>query len=148
MHSENGKNSNFVVKLRAHHLLAFHSMNGDGYNARFSGRMKWLRDLFYNQPNTIVQIVSTVDSVCDACPHLVNDACCKNNDEQSEKRKQRLDNQVFEVLNISDGRQMTIESAFAIVEDEATPDILHAVSKELEWVEFGALSSAIRKGFW
>lgn len=140
-------NSSFIIKLRGHHLFAFHGYNGGGYDAKFEVRMRWLKNLFMGNPGTIIQVVTSPDSICDACPHLLDGICNKGGNPQSEVKKNKLDSQILQLLGIQEGRRITVENIFSLIEEEVTPDVLHEVVKSSEWTQYGILSSSIRRGF-
>jgi len=136
-----------IVKLRAHHLLCYHGFSGHGYDERFVDNMKAIMDKFLANPETVVQIVSGPDVICDSCPHLGKNGCEKGGDPDEEKKTHELDLSVMKVSGIRDSSIMTARKAFESVEKTIDAQMLESICKTCEWLEIGHCRERISRRF-
>ena len=63
--------ANLMNSLRPHHALCLLFFEGKGYSQAFVENMT----AFLAEPSRLVQITTRRDTLCQACPHLKNEAC-------------------------------------------------------------------------
>lgn len=81
-----------IHKIRPHHGLCITFFEGKGYNSEFINNMaKIIQTL---NANSQVQLVKSVDSICIACPHNINNICTKN------EKVNHYDSTIMELCNL------------------------------------------------
>ena len=139
---------NDVIKLRAHHILCFHGYSGRGYNEEFINNMNGLKELFLDEPQTIIQIVSSPDYVCESCPNLSDKGCFEDNEPDQEKRIHNRDLAVMSCLEISEGEVMSVKDAFERAEKVISSDKLREICHDCPWLPTSSCGINIERSFW
>lgn len=85
-------------KLRGHHLICLHFFRGHGYDRGFVENLKRILATV-----CVVEIVSGVDDVCEACPHNVGFCGYSEN---SEKEVRELDEFALNLLKLKVGEKV------------------------------------------
>lgn len=82
-----------MLTLRAHHLICIQGYLGKGYSKAFVKNMdKVVGSL---KDTTLIKVISKVDDICIACPHVLENDCCESEDKVS-----FFDTSVLEALKI------------------------------------------------
>ena len=89
------------VRLRAHHLMCIQGFQGNGYTMEFVENMARIVQLLGDEPDTEVTLLAGPDDICAPCPHLLGNACVK--DEGAEGEVSSMDRMVLEALGAGAG---------------------------------------------
>lgn len=141
-------NQNKIIKLRAHHILCFHGYSGKGYNEEFISNTNRLKELFLTKPETMIQIVSSPDCVCEPCPNLSDDGCFEDSEPDQEKRIHDRDLAVMSCLAISEGDVMSVKDAFERAESMISSDKLREICRDCPWLPISSCAINIERSFW
>ena len=71
--------SEFIVKLRAHHLLCLQGYQGFGYDERFKVNLEKTLNRLKNKDSKVV-LTSLPDDICKKCPNMRKQICIGNSD--------------------------------------------------------------------
>ena len=72
------QHSDVSVVLRVHHLLCLHGFRGFGYSPEFVSNMQLVRDGLASSPDVEVEVTTSPDDICSACPHLQEGKCARD----------------------------------------------------------------------
>jgi hypothetical protein len=98
------------LRIRAHHLLCMQGFQGLGYNEEFTKNMAWITDKILNEPFFLLEIITEADSICQHCPHLVQDKC---DQEHPSGKIKSMDIQVLKNLKIKPGTLISSQEALS-----------------------------------
>ena len=85
------------LHLRGHHLLCLKGFQGYGYDEDFTRNMTEVNEQRKSE-NTFIELTSSPDDICRACPNLKNDVC---ENEQHNNRIINMDKEVLKKLDTS-----------------------------------------------
>ena len=86
-----------MIKIRAHHLLCIPRFKGGSYNKEMGDKIFEIQKEIKKNPR--IKIVHECDDICEACPHLKDDKCFRN--EGINKHVQNQDALVLKKLSIN-----------------------------------------------
>ena len=131
------------LRLRAHHLLCALGFRGLGYNDAFVENMCRVVELLRSEPETKLRLIDTVDCICEACPHNVDQECRRGG--KGEKAAQR-DRAMLERLNFLPPAVITVGSAYDRVREKITPEMMsEEICMECEWETLGHCQEGLEK---
>jgi len=103
----------------------------------------WLvRDEARSSPEAEVEVTTSPDDICSACPHLTCDGCARNGQE-SETRTSKKDAAVLERLSLSSGDKLRSGELFALVAERFS-DGLEDLCSSCRWFALGWCAEGIR----
>ncbi|MDD2979618.1 MAG: DUF1284 domain-containing protein [Hespellia sp.] len=125
------------IRLRGHHLICTGLFVGEGYSDRFSGNMsRVIRTM--KEENPVVELVSSPDHICRACPKLEaqqeEGKSCKL-DEVAKK-----DEYLLHLLAFRPGYKDTYRNIIGAVKDRITEEIFLECCGKCSWLEKGLCS--------
>jgi hypothetical protein len=91
-------NCSDVIRLRPHHLLCSQGYSGKGYSDDFVIGMDRVVQKLREDPDFMVDIRFSTDSICVACPSKYGEGLCKDDD-----KVLRYDACVREILGLEEG---------------------------------------------
>jgi hypothetical protein len=83
------------IKLRGHHLICLNFFKGDNYSKEFRD---YLSELKENLNDREIELVYSIDDVCNKCCYLKKDICNYNKNAEDEIRE--MDSKAIEILDI------------------------------------------------
>ena len=107
------QHSDVSVVLRGHHLLCLHGFRGFGYSPEFVSNMQLVRDRLASSPDVEVEVTTSPDDICSACPHLQEGKCARDGGD-SETRTREKDTAVLARLALSPGDKISSGELFAL----------------------------------
>lgn len=136
------------IKLRAHHILCFHGYSGRGYDDTFIENMNYLKELFLSKPETLIEIISSPDVVCDACPNLSDNGCFEDGNSDQEMRIHNRDLAVMNHLGISEEDVFSVGDIFKRAEADISSYLLREICHDCSWLPISSCAKNIEIGFW
>jgi hypothetical protein len=92
--------------------------------------MARLIDRLEADPEQNIQIVTSADDVCIACPHLDDGACVR-----PESKVDEIDGRVLERLGIADGERLTWFKLLQIIDEKVHSSQLDTICDGCRWVD-------------
>lgn len=116
------------ARLRGHHLLCLLAFSGDGYSREFIVRFARLAAIYRN-PDSLIEVLTSADDACAACPHGSPDGC-RSAIDGPEQAVKELDRAVLDLLGIGPGihRASDLHARLARAEHEAVHKTCQACS--------------------
>jgi len=118
------------ISLRPHHLLCIQGFRGQGYSPSFIANMARLIDRLEAEPEQEIQIVTSADDVCIACPHLDGGVCVR-----PESKVDEIDGRVLEHLKIVDGDILTWSMLLQTIDEKVHSSQLDSICDGCRWVD-------------
>jgi hypothetical protein len=137
-----------LIPFRVHHILCFHGYSGKGYNEKFIEQMNYLKILFLSNPDTMLEIISRPDYICDSCPNLTDTGCSLGNCGNPEERIHLRDKEVMDLLGLSEGQIISVHDAFKLAESRISPEKLIEICSQCDWLSRSSCAENISKDFW
>ena len=129
------------MKLRGHHILCLHGFRGLGYSPEFVSNMWAVRDKLLGSPEMEVEVTTSPDDICSACPHLSAGRCARNG-EESETRTGEKDASILRRLALSPGEQIPSRELFLLAADRFAEG-LEDVCSSCQWFPRGWCAEGI-----
>lgn len=117
-----------MIYLRAHHLLCLQHFIGEGYNTNFINNIyKTLNSL---NDNTMVNVISGTDVICECCPNNINNRCREN------KKVSLHDKRVFELIGIHENTVIKYKDCKDLIFKKIiTQNKLFFICNKCEWFD-------------
>jgi hypothetical protein len=100
----------FLIKIRAHHLLCIQGFQGYGYSLGFAEELGRIKERLYSE-DPVIEIVEGMDDICHHCPNRLNELCKEHLNKVIE-----MDRLVLEILGIPEGITMRFLAAIDAVD--------------------------------
>lgn len=84
-----------IIRFRPHHFLCLLSFQGKGYSPSFIQNFDTIKKQLEAAPNQSIEIVTGLDSICQACPERTTKGACKK-----EKKVSSLDQAHQDILKL------------------------------------------------
>ena len=94
------------IRIRAHSLLCLQGFRGEGYSPAFVDTMAAIHGTLAEHPEAVVELLTSPDALCAACPHRPTDGCTLNG-EDSEQDMREQDGAVLTKLGLKAGDRVT-----------------------------------------
>lgn len=128
-----------TIAFRPHHFLCALCFQGRGYShafvANFQAIMETLRSSHGGEMP--IHVVSHTDSICEPCPHRVNQSCT------TEEKITVLDRAHAGALQISGGDTLTWNEAKEKIADHISLDTFHRICATCSWKASGICEKAL-----
>lgn len=126
------------ISLRPHHLLCIQGFRGQGYSPSFVANMARLIDRLEAEPEQEIQIVTSADDVCIACPHLDDGICVRPDSKVDE-----IDGRVLEHLEIADGDKLTWSMLLQTIDEKVQASQLESICDGCRWVDLNYCTNGL-----
>lgn len=130
------------MRIRAHNLLCLIGFEGCGYSEKFVENMTAIKKALWKDPFTSVEILTSPDDICAACPNLKEGAChLRNRPNEEEMKRQDLD--VAGRLKLEAGKSYTFKDLMGRIRDRIDPSDLNSICGSCLWLPSGVCAKAI-----
>lgn len=129
-----------MIHFRPHHFLCTLGFEGKGYSVSFIKNYKQIAKLLKGQEEELIQVVTGLDSVCNACPHQRTADQC-----HYQEKIDGLDKAHAEVLRLKEGEILSWKQAKERIKDHMTLEKFHQSCARCEWKGMGVCEQALRK---
>lgn len=129
------------IKFRPHHFLCALGFKGRGYSPAFVSNFHAIMALL-NGPNgeeTLIHVVQQTDSICQPCPHRVDNTC------QTEENIAVLDQAHASALDIKPNEKITWGQAKKRIANKITLEKFHHICATCSWKSLGICEDALKK---
>jgi hypothetical protein len=127
------------LSFRPHHFLCTLGFQGAGYSPHFVDNCKQLLDFLQKNEDAHIQVVSTGDSICKACPHLNETGCV------SQQKIHSLDTHHAQILTLQPGDWVSWKEAKQRLKERMTLEKFHAACLGCEWKGRGVCEAALKE---
>ena len=132
------------IPLRAHNLLCLLGYRGKGYDARFVAEMTAVHEALRADPQTCVEIRTSPDRLCTACPNLREGGCTlAGPDHEAHMRSQ--DEDVARRLGLRAGDVVTWAEVLGRVAAGVRGTDLPAICTTCPWLALGWCAEGIER---
>ncbi len=121
------------MKLRGHHLLCIFGWKGHGYDERFSREMDGVVSDFRDGIEEATVITSS-DRLCEACPHLKDTSCFKNDNSNEDKIKAH-DERVLGFFGLQVGNKLTSHLLKQLISKSQPHEQLDEICAGCSWLK-------------
>jgi len=128
------------ISLRPHHLLCIQGFRGQGYSPSFVANMARLIDRLEAEPDQEIQIVTSADDVCVACPHLDDGDCVR-----PEQKVDEIDGRVLDQLGIADGDKLSWSTVLQIIDKKVQSSALGTICDGCRWVDLNYCTNGLEE---
>ena len=129
------------VPLRAHNLLCLLGFRGAGYDAPFVAEMTAVHARLAREPETLVQVRTSPDRLCSACPHLDEGCTLGGRDHEAHMRAQ--DEDVVRRLGLEAGGTYPWSAILDRVRASVRGEDLRAICTTCPWLHLGWCAEGI-----
>lgn len=126
-----------MIKLRPHHLLCTRAFRGKGYNDEFVLNMTTICNKLHSE--AMFSLVESNDDICRACPHMIQDQSCKN-----ENQVQKLDKSVMHILKLEPGNY-SVHKINQLIKHTICRDSFDNICKDCSWYKYDICFMAIQE---
>jgi len=127
------------IKFRPHHFLCTLGFQGAGYSPKFIQNFQSIVDQLNDDPNTSIQVVEHLDSICSPCPNQTLDSQC-----QKQSLITHLDENHAEVLGLREGDVITWAEAKQKIKKHMTLEKFHTACDKCGWKKTGVCEKALK----
>lgn len=132
-----------AIKLRGHTLLCLQGFRGLGYSSGFVENLSRIHNELRTNNETPVEVLDTIDAVCEACPHESRTTGCTLNGAQTEAAIQAQDRLVLKLLGLRPGESVTWKELLRRISIHVSGDDLPTICGQCRWLSLGYCSSGI-----
>ena len=125
-----------AVRVRGHTLLCLQGFRGEGYSPEFVENMAMIHRTLNDNPEALVEVVASPDTVCGACPHQQSMGCTLNG-EQSEREMQAQDRVVLEKLGLKADSHVRWRDILERIRRSVSGDDLPSICGTCRWLPLG-----------
>lgn len=127
------------LSFRPHHFLCTLGFQGKGYSPKFVENYTQIAEALRENEELPIQVVSSSDSICGACPHQEEGVCTV------EEKIQGLDARHSQILSIKPGDTLTWKMGQEYLKEKMTIEAFHHACQGCEWKSMGVCETALRK---
>lgn len=112
---------------------------GKGYSLPFIENYRSIIEQINNDPATLIQVTSSLDSICQACPHQTDEYTC-----QQQAFIEQLDQAHLKALSLKEGQRLTWTEAKTKIKAQISLECFHQICADCEWKPYGICESALK----
>lgn len=132
------------IRLRGHTLLCLQGFRGEGYSSEFVANMAAVCRALTEDPETRVEVITSPDAVCAACPHQLSSGCTLNG-ERSEDEMKDQDRVVLRKLGLEAGSRVRWRDILDRIRLSVHGEDLPAICGTCRWLPLGYCREALEK---
>lgn len=127
------------LSFRPHHFLCTLGFQGKGYSPAFVKNYFKIVETLEENESLALEVVTTSDSICQPCPHRVENGCSRDEMIRS------LDRRHATVLELQEGDSLTWSEAKEKLKDKMTLKAFHQACEGCSWKPLGMCEAALLK---
>jgi hypothetical protein len=124
------------IRLRGHTLLCLQGFRGEGYSEEFVENMAAVHRLLAEEPETLVEVLTSPDVVCGACPHHRAVGCTLKGQESEEEMADQ-DGVVLGKLGLKAGARVSWREILERISRSVAGDDLPSICGTCRWLPLG-----------
>lgn len=138
------KEESSPIRLRAHTLLCLQGFRGEGYSPEFVKNMAAVHRTLAEHRETVVEVLTSPDVVCGACPHQRVSGCTLNG-KRSEVEMTNQDRVVLAKLGLKAGRRVPWRDILDRIRQSIRSDDLPSICGSCRWLPLGYCRDGIER---
>jgi hypothetical protein len=138
------KDGSRSIRLRAHTLLCLQGFRGEGYSPEFVEHMAAIHRTLTEEPETFVEVLTSPDAVCGACPHRQASGCVLNG-EGSETEMKDQDDVVLRKLGVKGGTRLRWRDILDRIRRSVSGEDLPSICGTCRWLPLGYCREGIER---
>jgi len=127
-----------TLSFRPHHFLCTLGFQGKGYSPYFIDNYEDVASTLRHTPDLPIQVVSTHDSICRACPHQKTTGCAQ------EDKIHLLDQAHSQILGLKIGDVLSWRQARVRLKQHMTLEAFHQACATCAWKPLGLCEHALQ----
>lgn len=131
-----------MIRFRPHHFFCTLGFQGKGYSEKFVENYKKIADELRETgavgDETVIQVVSGSDSICEPCPNREGQACA------TEAKIQMLDGAHSRALSLKPGDRITWMEAKKRIAEKISVELHHEICAPCSWLTHGICEDALK----
>lgn len=127
-----------TFSFRPHHFLCTLGFQGKGYSPHFIENYEKIVTALQENEELAIEVVSSGDSICGACPHQGDDGCDR------EEKIQALDQRHSQILGIKPGDKLSWRKGKELLKTHMTVEAFHQACAGCSWKPLGVCEQALR----
>lgn len=127
-----------VIKFRPHHFMCTLGFSGKGYSADFVRNYKKIAQTLEGNEDTLIQVATSMDDICSACPNKIDETICKTQDKIT-----KLDANHSETLKLVPGEIMSWKQAKMRIKKNMTIEKFLLDCQDCSWQKYGLCQAAL-----
>lgn len=133
-----------AIRIRAHTLLCLQGFRGEGYSPGFVENMAVIHRTLAEHPETVVEVRTTPDVMCGACPHHRAIGCTLKG-EGSEQEMNDQDGVVLRKLGLEAEARVTWREILERIRHSVSGDDLPSICGTCRWLPLGYCREGIER---
>jgi hypothetical protein len=125
-------------------LLCLQGFRGEGYSSEFVENMVSVHRALTEHPETWIEVLTSPDVVCGACPHQQTSGCTLNG-VRSEEEMQDQDRVVLGKLGLEAGSQVRWQEILERIRRSVGGDDLPSICGTCRWLPLGYCREGINR---
>lgn len=131
------------LPLRAHMALCLLGFRGSGYSPEFVVQMQAIQDTLRANPDHEVALIDWEDSICGACPHLVQQHGCTLGGPDHEEHMAAHDREVLRRLALMPNVRLPWSELLARIGGAIRGADLDAICTTCPWLPLGVCRQSV-----
>lgn len=127
-----------TFSFRPHHFLCTLGFQGKGYSPRFIENYEKIAETLQKNEEISIEVVSSGDSICRACPHQEDEGCDR------EEKIQLLDQRHSQILDIKPGDRLSWRKGKELLKTYMTVEAFHQACVGCLWKPLGICEKALK----
>ena len=115
-----------------HHLLCIQGFQGYGYDNKFIDNLANIKYQLDN--NSKIEILNSVDDICDECPNEKENKCKKN--KNAEENITKFDNKVLDRLELKVGMLLDSEDLLSMIKEKIEQNVFDNLCETCNWKKY------------
>ena len=128
-----------TFSFRPHHFLCTLGFQGKGYSPDFIENYEKIVTALHTNEELSIEVVSSGDSICRACPHKGDGGCDR------EEKIQGLDLRHSQILGIKTGDRLSWRRGKELLKNYMTVEAFHKACQGCSWKSLGLCETALKK---
>ncbi len=112
---------------------------GKGYSKVFVDNYATIVSQLNSDPDTLIEVVSHLDNICQACPHQTKNDLCN-----SQAKIEKLDAVHQKILGLVVGQVISWRQAKKRITDRMSVSKFHSACEGCEWKGLGVCETALK----
>jgi len=125
------------LSFRPHHFLCTLGFQGKGFSPAFVENYSRIIKALKADDSLCLEVVTTGDSICQACPHREGTGCS-----QDEKIR-KLDRNHAQILDLKAGDRLTWKEGQALLKEKMSLEAFHQACAGCSWKSLGMCEEAL-----
>ncbi|WP_375316352.1 DUF1284 domain-containing protein [Wolbachia endosymbiont (group A) of Colletes cunicularius] len=127
-----------MIKFRPHHFMCTLAFRGYGYSQGFVENYKKIASKVMSDPNTQIEVVGNLDSICSACPNQIKQGKCT-----TQAKVLELDRRHMGILGIKIGETLIWNEAVKKIREKMSLKKFDYACEGCDWQPYGICKNAL-----